>query len=312
MRTGRMGIALAVSMVVVALVLGACGGSDEGSADGATADTGQIVEAEGNVVGMSGGNAGGGDEARMPDVLGAPAPDEGSDSAAYRTTTTGGLTANVIKTATLELEVEKGSFQDAVRDGIAAAERYGGFVLTTEVEDEEEGRGAITLRVPSARFGAALADLESLGDVKREVVSGQDVSQEYVDLQARLRHALAQESVMLELMERAQTIPDTIRVQGQLEGIQLEIERLRGRIRFLNDQTDLSTIEVRLHEAGAVATKEGEFAKAWARAKEAFVAIVAGLITSLGVIVPLALLIGLIVITVAVVRPRISSKPSAP
>jgi hypothetical protein len=138
------------------------------------------------------------------------------------------------------------------------------------------------------------------------------VSQEFVDLQARLTHLLTQESVMLKLMERAQTIPDTIRVQGELQGIQLEIERLRGRIRFLDDQTDLSTIEVRLYEAGAIATKDGEFAKAWARAKEAFVAIVAGLITSLGVIVPLAILLGLVILMITVLKPRISSKSTLP
>jgi hypothetical protein len=244
------------------------------------------------------------------DALGVPASNEGR--AAERGRSGLDIGPSVIKTATLELEVEDGSFQDAVRDGIAAAERYGGFVLTTSVEDEDKGRGSITLRVPAARFGAALADLEGLGDVKSETVSGQDVSAEFVDLQARLTHLLTQESVMLKLMERAQTIPDTIRVQGELQGIQLEIERLRGRIRFLDDQTDLSTIEVRLFEAGAVAAKDGEFAKAWARAKEAFVAIVAGLITSLGVIVPLAILLGLVILMIAVLKPRISSKSTLP
>jgi hypothetical protein len=320
MGTRRFGVVLSL-LFVLTMLLGACSGGDGEAMSGGDGGTvpGAVVEEEGEVVGQLGPASGGGgnDSAVTADYLadeeipvGAPAPNE--VRAAKRGRSSIDIGPSVIKTATLTVEVDEGSFQESVRDGIAAAERYGGFVLTTRVQDEEEGRGSITLRVPAARFGAALADLEALGDVKSETVSGVDVSQEFIDLQARLRHLLVQENVMLELMERAQTIPDTIRVQGQLEGIQLEIERLRGRIRFLDDQTDLSTIEVRLHEVGAVTAKEGEFSKAWARAQEAFVTIIAGLITSLGVIVPVAVLLALVIFMISILKPRISSKTTLP
>jgi hypothetical protein len=326
MGTRRIGVVLSL-LFVLALVFGACaGGSDEAAMSGGDGGTGTIVDEEGRVVGrsadggtsMGGTGAGGGNDTAVDTgyladeeiPVGAPAPNE--IRAAERGRSGIDIGPSVIKTATLTIEVDEGSFQDSVRDGIAAAERYGGFVLTTRVEDEEEGRGSITLRVPAARFGTALADLEALGDVKSETVSGVDVSQEFIDLQARLRHLLVQENVMLDLMERAQTIPDTIRVQGQLEGIQLGIERLRGRIRYLDDQTELSTIEVRLHEVGAVAAKEGEFSKAWARAQEAFVGIIAALITSLGVIVPVAALLALVIFMISILKPRISSKTTLP
>jgi hypothetical protein len=319
MRTRRT-VGIVISLLVVALISVACGGSDEGTISGGDGEAGDVVEAQGEVVGRSADMESSGEDGTAVSgtgylsdeeiPVGAPAPNE--IRAAERGRSSIDVGPSVIKTATLTIEVDEGTFQDSVRDGIAAAERYGGFVLTTRVEDEEEGRGSITLRVPAARFGAALADLESLGDVKSETVSGVDVSQEFIDLQARLRHLLVQESVMLELMDRAQTIPDTIRVQGQLEGIQLGIERLRGRIRYLDDQTDLSTIEVRLHEVGAAAAKEGEFGKAWARAQEAFVAIIAALITSLGVIVPVAVLLGLVILMITILRPRLSSKSTLP
>lgn len=213
---------------------------------------------------------------------------------------------SVIKTARLELEVGEDKFRDAVRDGIATAERYGGYVLTTSVEDEEEGRGSIVLRVPSASFGRALTDLEQLGNVNNEIVSGQDVGQEFVDLQARLRNYTAQEAVLLELMERSQSVTDTIRVQGELGQVQLEIERLRGRIRYLEDQTSLGTIEVRFAEVFAAPKKLGELGKAWERAQDGFIAVIAGIIASLGVLVPLVILLAIIVFLITRLRPRLS------
>ena len=212
---------------------------------------------------------------------------------------------SVIKTARLELEVGEAKFRDAVRDGIATAERYGGYVLTTSVEDEEEGRGSIVLRVPAASFGRALTDLEQLGDVNNEIVSGQDVGQEFVDLQARLRNYTAQEAVLLKLMERSQSVTDTIRVQGELGQVQLEIERLRGRIRYLEDQTSMGTIEVRFAEVFAAPKKLGELGKAWERAQDGFIAVIAGIIASLGVVVPLVILIGIVVFLFRL-RPRLT------
>jgi hypothetical protein len=63
---------------------------------------------------------------------------------------------------------------------------------------------------------------------------------------------------------------------------------------------------------GAVAAKEGEFSKAWARAQQAFVGIIAALITSLGVIVPIALLLALVIFMISILKPRISSKTTLP
>jgi len=144
-----------------------------------------------------------------------------------------------------------------------------------------------------------------MGEVTSESVSGQDVSQEFIDLQARLRNYVAQESVLLKLMKEAQNVVDTIRVQNELQRIQLEIERLRGRITYLEDQTAMSTIELRVLEEGAAAAAPGEFEKAWQRAKDSLVAVVAGLISSLGVVVPLALLVLLVAFVVNRVRPRV-------
>lgn len=218
------------------------------------------------------------------------------------------LGLSVIKTATVTLEVKDDELQETLQNATSSAEKYGGFVVSTSVsDDEEDPTGAIVVRVPAERFGDALADLESLGDVSSESVSGQDVTQEFIDLQARLRNYVAQEAVLLKLMDEAQSVSDTIRVQNELQRVQLEVERLRGRITYLDDQTAMSTIELRVAEEGAVGAAPGDFEKAWERAKDGLVAVLAGLIASLGVIIPIALLSLLVIYAFVRIRPKLGS-----
>jgi len=162
-----------------------------------------------------------------------------------------GAQPSIIKSAQLDIEVARDGLQDAVDDAIAAAQDAGGFVLTTRLDEERSGRGSLVLRVPAENFESALAALDDIGDVLGRSVSGQDVGEEFVDLEARLRNFEAQEAVLLRLMDRAETVSDTIKVQRELTGIQLEVERIRGRLRFLEDQTSLATVTVKLSEPGA-------------------------------------------------------------
>ena len=218
------------------------------------------------------------------------------------------LGLSVIKSATVTLEVKDDDLQQTIQNATSSAEKYGGFVVSTSVSDnEEDPTGSIVVRVPAERFGDALADLEGLGDVASESISGQDVTQEFIDLQARLRNYVAQEAVLLKLMDQAQSVSDTIRVQNELQRVQLETERLRGRITYLEDQTAMSTIELRVAEEGAVGARPGDFEKAWGRAKDGLVAVTAGLIASLGVILPIALLALLVIFAFVRIKPKLGS-----
>ena len=307
----------ALSLMLVAIVAVACSGGDdmaEGmdtaarsaqkgraadeAAIGYTEEEGALVDSAGAVGGSADGGGGsggtGGDVYDSgPALRGADLPDVG---------------LSVIKTATVTLEVGDDELQQTLQNATSTAEKYGGFVISSSVsEDRDNPTGSIVVRVPATRFGDALADLESLGKVDSESVSGQDVTQEFVDLQARLRNYVAQETVLLKLMNDAQSVTDTIRVQNELQRVQLEVERLRGRITYLEDQTSMSTIELRVGEEGAIANAPGEFEKAWERAKDGLVAVVAGLITSLGVILPLAALVALAILVFTRLKPRFTS-----
>jgi hypothetical protein len=191
----------------------------------------------------------------------------------------------VIKTADVAVEVERNGFGDAMATVTDIAARHGGFVVSSRRTGEELRRGSVTVRIPSDRFETALGEIRGLGSVKRETVSGRDVGQEFVDLEARLRNLHAQEAVLLRLFDDATSVADTIRIQSQLSGVQLEIERLEGRLRFLRDQTDLGTITVSLSEEGASAP--GRFGSAFDRAWDGILTVLSGIVVFLGYALPI-------------------------
>jgi hypothetical protein len=144
-------------------------------------------------------------------------------------------------------------------------------------------------------------------------VSGEDVGAEYVDLEARLRHWRAQEAVFLDLMAKAQSISETISIQQQLSVIQEQIEQHEGRRRYLDGQTAFSTVRFSILESGAVAKEPGEprttLARAWERAVGATLAVVGGSLVVLGVVVPLALILGIPALVFSLARRRSGRTP---
>lgn len=203
------------------------------------------------------------------------------------------VTAKVIKTAEVEIRVGAGEFQRKFSRAGSVAEELGGFVTGSSVE-ETKGKvssGIVTLRVPSDRFQAALSALRGIGTVTRELQQGQDVTRQFVDLEARLRHAKSQEAFYLRLMDQAKTVEEMIRIQEGLASVQLRIEELEGQLQYLRDHTSLSTISARIFEPGAGAEKpKTGLARAWREAVEAFQRVVGGLIVALGWLAPFALL----------------------
>jgi hypothetical protein len=285
--TLRFGAGVAVALATATLLLAACGGNEEGA--------------------LSVDGGGGREAARAPEPMGLQesALEESSTAPAAALPPLG---PSVIKTADVTLEVGRGDLDEVVGDAVAVAGRFGGFVLTSTVEQEGRGTGTVVLRVPAGQFEAALGAVEELGDVEAKTISGQDVTEEFIDLEARRRNLQAQEAVLLRLMRRARTIPGTIRVQQELQRIQLEVERIEGRLRFLRDQTELSTITAEFEEAGPAPAPAGTLARAWARARAGFLAIISALIVGAGTVLPVAVLAGLVFVGVRLVAGRLTAE----
>jgi len=200
---------------------------------------------------------------------------------------------SVVKTATVQVAVPEKELSEALGAATAIAARYGGFVESKTTDDSGDRSGVVVMRVPAGEFEAALQELQDAGDTVRENVSGQDVSEEFVDLEARLRNWRAQEAVLLRLMSRAKTVVGTIRVQSELSVVQLETEKIRGRLRFLEDQASFGTISATYVTSGAPAPGDGPpgtIARAWNEALGVMLSVVSALIVSLGFLVPAAVL----------------------
>ncbi|MGZ4126506.1 MAG: DUF4349 domain-containing protein [Actinomycetota bacterium] len=221
----------------------------------------------------------------------------------------------VVKTASLEVQVAKGDFDQSFQTAMQVAGRYGGYVESSSTSGTRIHSGSITIRVPSTAFDRAMADLTGLGTVESRSVSGQDVTNEYVDLNARLRTWEAQEAVLLRLMKRATSVEATLRVQSNLQDVQFRIEQIKGQLRVLENQTELATIDVSMHEPGVVihplqihqADERPSLAEAWTKAVDGFLGVLYATVVGLGYLVPIALICLVVWFAVRRVRPATSS-----
>lgn len=313
---------VAIGILIFVFASVACAGSDSGD-NGATA--GSSYDAPESAKQLDSGEADGGGGMRAVAGSSGTTGSSGDTSTesyeseeAYLSDTdsraAGGTAArlprvgpSVIKTATVDIGVPDDEVDDSINEAISVAGRYGGFVLSSQLGRRDSG-GTLTMRIPATRFEAALTDLEALGKVRRESISGEDVGQEFVDLEARLRNWQSQEAVLLKLMDRAPSVTDTIRVQNELSRVQMEVEQLRGRLTFLRDQTSLGTITATFGPLSApTPDAPSRFAQAWSRAVDLMQSFVAGMIVTLGVVIPLAAIALILYLIFRGLRPRLSA-----
>jgi len=203
-----------------------------------------------------------------------------------------------------EITIETDSPTDNLRKITSIAEAQGGFVVTSEFKQNDGGPQikptqtvTIVARVPSSQFSEALAQIRAVGGrVVQEKVSGQDVSEEYLDLDARIRSKKALEAQFLEIMKQAKKVSDALEVQSQLADVRTEIERLEGRRRFLENQSALSTITATLQMPAPLvaATTTGfgySIKQAFGDAVDTAASIILFVIQAVIVLIPVALLV---------------------
>src|SRR5712691_1112371 len=136
----------------------------------------------------------------------------------------------------------------------AIASGLGGDVLNLSQSGTADTRSAsLTIRVPSNRFGDALQALKSLeGEIQTSGVSAQDVTDQFVDLQARLTAKQAEEQRYIAILSRANTIDEILKVDASIGSVRTQIEQLTAQINSIKQRTDFSTISMSISTLSAL------------------------------------------------------------
>jgi hypothetical protein len=168
-----------------------------------------------------------------------PAAEPGTGAANYAT-----VERLIIRNASLNLVVpDTEAALDEIDDLV---DELGGYIVESNVYQYQEGqRASVRLRVPAESLDAALERIRGLAtEVRSESISGQDVTEEYVDLQSSLRHLEATEERLLEFLKEAEDTEAALAVFQQLQEIQAQIEYTKGRIQYLEQSAAMATVSL--------------------------------------------------------------------
>lgn len=312
---------LATCMLVIGLLSGCSASKNDSSATSskelnkvATSDTlkgesAQSVDAKSAApAAAAGGNASSADALSKgkegaagvapTDVKNAPItvmPATGSDEAA-------GFNRKLIYRANLVMPVEDYSkAQTALRDLVALSGAY--ILQFSENANTGERGGTYTIKVAANGFVSLLDGLEKISPSLQRNVQGQDVTEEYVDLNSRLKAKQMVETRLLGFMEKASKTDELLAFSNELSKVQEAIEQIKGRIRYLDQNVSFSTIELRMYQQTGnkpllsdphKLTLEERIQKAWNSSLNVLVAVMQGILVFLAAAFPI-LVIGLLI-----------------
>ncbi|MFH1383198.1 MAG: DUF4349 domain-containing protein [Chloroflexota bacterium] len=155
----------------------------------------------------------------------------------------------IVRTAQMSMVVE--DITTTIDRITQLAESYKGYVVSSNSwRDGERLHGTISIRIPAGDFGNVMAALASLAvEVTSQSTSSQDVTEEYVDLTAKLNNLEATEQQLLRIMEKAETVEDILKVQSQLSSTRAQIEQTKARMQYLEKTSSASLIQVNLEQS---------------------------------------------------------------
>ena len=250
------------------------------AAEPAMAPAPPVMEAAGAVVGQAEDNAS--SRARS---TGAPI-----DRIQYVSTATS--STMLIRTGQAFVEVEK--LDPAILKIRQLVAQVGGYITNSSMSGghDQIRQASIEIKIPNTQYDQAVGSLSSIGKVETVNSSAQDVGEEFVDVTARMANARRLEDRLINLLDRRTgKLDEVLRVERELARVREEIERYDGRLRYLSARVAMSTLTINAHEPAPVLEPgKNPIADAFRRAWQNFVAMLAAVIASLGVLVPIGLI----------------------
>lgn len=282
-------------MLAAALALTGCSGASDSGGDGASAAKGGAARADSEANAQQG------------------APDSGSG--ADKATAPAKLPAtHIIRTASLTVQVK--DVPKALDEARTTTENAGGYIGNETTTRDEEGheRTRVVLRVPVDGYAEVLTELEGAGRLIERSAKAQDVTDQVVDVESRVKSQQASVARIRELMDRATRLSDVVTLEGELSRRQADLESLLAQQASLKDRTSLATISLTLSETPVKkAAKDDDpgFLDALAGGWNAFVTMLRWIAVAFGALLPFAAVAALILLLwLKVLRPRLPRRPA--
>ncbi len=243
-------------------------------------------------------------------ISGAPSTTEGAGVAAATPAPSGQIESDVspldagrflVRTGEMSLTVAKGGVPEAAARVIGLTTGYGGYVLTSQVSTTDGSSppfADITVRVPATAYDAAIQRFGELGRVQGVQTSANDVTGQYVDLNARLTEARRIDQRLLGFLAQTRNVTEALAVQARIDAAELRVEELTGQLKALRQQVTYGTLTVSVTERTthhAVAHRGGflgALSASWRHLVGGFEAIV----VALGAVIPFAVLLAALVV----------------
>jgi hypothetical protein len=289
-RPARPARALAGILLAASLALAGCGGAADDNTGGGTSAK---------------------SAANGADVAAGPRTADGAEPAAPRSPR---LTQNaIIRTASLTLQVK--DVPKALDRARTTAQDAGGYVGKESTSRDAGGHEhtRVVLRVPSAKYDEVLAGLQGTGRLIDRTAQAEDVTDQVVDVDSRVRSQRASVDRIRALMARATRLSDVVELEGELSSRQADLESLLARQASLKDRTSLATITLSLSETPvkkAAGDDSPGVVDALSGGWHVFVSMLRWIVLALGAALPFAVCAALLtVLWLRVVRPRLPRRP---
>ena len=215
----------------------------------------------------------------------AGAPGTGS-SGAY-STSFGGRMLELDGDLTIQVSDVKAASDQTAR----LAALFNGYVASSSFDDSGSG-ASIVLRIPEANFSSAMRSLSSLGIVKAQTISSNDVTEQYVNLQAQLESYTTEDAALLRILNSSKTVTDALSTEDAIQNTQAQINDLEGQLQVMQRLVTFGTINIQLIQPAANPTLD--FGDALNSALLALYTVTKGMLILGASLVPIAMIGGII------------------
>jgi len=149
---------------------------------------------------------------------------------------------------TMDVIIKTSNVIETVETIQQSVKSVGGYVVDSSINnDQYQVTAHITIKVPAKEFDVFKNNLKQFGHIENQHLSTSDVSKEYFDTETRLKSWQAQEERYLEILKKANTVEEILRIEDYLHNVRLQIESLKGQLKYWDNQVDYSEIRMNIY-----------------------------------------------------------------